>query len=85
MRFKKAVALRYERQLDAAPRVVAKGAGAVAEAIVNSAKAADVRVMEQTPLVDALMHLEVDDVIPQELFEAIAIIFASLVKNQNAP
>ena len=69
---KKAVALQYERQNDLAPRVVAKGAGAVAEAIIRMAHAANVSVYENQELADALMKLEVDHVIPREWYAAVA-------------
>ena len=35
---KKAVALKYERHKDSAPKVVAKGKGAIAEKIIEVAK-----------------------------------------------
>ncbi|WP_206915630.1 EscU/YscU/HrcU family type III secretion system export apparatus switch protein [Alicyclobacillus suci] len=76
MKTRRAVALRYERHREEAPRVVAKGAGEVAEAIIQSASAHDVPVMENRPLVDALIHLEVDSVIPAELYQAVAEVLA---------
>ena len=69
---KKAVALQYEKQTDLAPRVVAKGAGAVADAIIRMAEAANVSVYENQELADALMQMEVDHVIPKELYAAVA-------------
>ncbi|EPZ46304.1 EscU/YscU/HrcU family type III secretion system export apparatus switch protein [Alicyclobacillus acidoterrestris] len=76
MKTRRAVALRYERHREEAPRVVAKGAGEVAEAIIQSASAHDVPVMENQPLVDALIGLEVDSVIPAELYQAVAEVLA---------
>ncbi|GEO24772.1 hypothetical protein AAC03nite_05570 [Alicyclobacillus acidoterrestris] len=76
MKTRRAVALRYERHREEAPRIVAKGAGEVAEAIIQSASAHDVPVMENRPLVDALIHLEVDSVIPAELYQAVAEVLA---------
>lgn len=73
---KKAVALQYELQKDLAPRVVAKGAGDVAEAIIRIAKAANVTVYENEELANALMKLEVEQVIPREWYEAVAEVLA---------
>lgn len=72
MATKRAVALRYEHQKEEAPRIVASGAGDVAQAIIHSASKSDVPVLENKPLVDALIHLEVDSVIPAELYQAVA-------------
>ncbi|MFB5192487.1 EscU/YscU/HrcU family type III secretion system export apparatus switch protein [Alicyclobacillus fastidiosus] len=72
MTTRRAVALRYERQREEAPRIVAKGAGEVAEAIIRSASSNDVPVMENQQLVDALIGLEVDSVIPAEMYQAVA-------------
>lgn len=73
---RRAVALRYEQQREDAPRIVAKGAGDVAAAIIRSASDHDVPVMENTGLVDALIALEVDSVIPAELYQATAEVLA---------
>ncbi|GGI94909.1 hypothetical protein GCM10010885_00540 [Alicyclobacillus cellulosilyticus] len=75
-KWRRAVALRYEQSRDAAPRVTAKGAGAVAEAILRAARAADVPIHEDPALVDALMALEVDSVIPPELYPVVAEVLA---------
>ncbi|WP_067617274.1 EscU/YscU/HrcU family type III secretion system export apparatus switch protein [Alicyclobacillus acidiphilus] len=76
MTTKRAVALRYEQQREDAPRIVAKGAGEVAEAIIRTATSSAVPVMENKPLVDALVSLEVDSVIPPELYQAVAEVLA---------
>jgi len=83
MQSKRAIALRYEKQTDAAPRIVAKGAGAVADAIIATASQHEVPVLENLPLVDALMTLQLDAVIPEDLFEAVAAILA-FVYRKNA-
>jgi flagellar biosynthesis protein len=72
MKARRAVALRYERQKEEAPRIVAKGAGQVADAIIQTASNNEVPVMENRELVDALITLEIDSVIPAELYQAVA-------------
>jgi flagellar biosynthesis protein len=73
---KRAVALRYDQARESAPRVVAKGAGAVAEAIVRAAAAADVSIVRNPELTEALLALELDSVIPEELYAVVAEVLA---------
>ncbi|MCF8564736.1 EscU/YscU/HrcU family type III secretion system export apparatus switch protein [Alicyclobacillus tolerans] len=80
---KKAVALRYEQQYDKAPRVVAKGAGAVAEAILKKASESHVSIHEDRDLVDALMNLELDSVIPNELYAVVAEVLAFVYRAKS--
>lgn len=76
MQNRRAVALRYRSQHDAAPRVTAKGAGVVAEAIVRRAEESGVPVQQDAGLTEALMHLDIDSVIPEELYRVVAEVLA---------
>lgn len=78
-----AVALRYQPQapfLDAAPRLVAKGEGILADRILALAKEHGVPVQKDPDLLAVLQPLDVDKVIPPGLFQAVAIVLASLYK-----
>jgi flagellar biosynthetic protein FlhB len=76
-----AVALRYEQGKQAAPRVVAKGAGFVAKEIVEVAKRYAIPVIERKPLAQALYKaIEVDQEIPAALYQAVAELLAYLYK-----
>ncbi len=68
---KKAVALLYDPE-DQAPKVVAAGKGQVAEHIIEKAKASDVPTYVDKGLTDTLMHLDVGDYIPPELYGVVA-------------
>lgn len=68
----KAVALGYDRDHDDAPRILATGAGVIAEQMLNLAFAHGVRVREDADLVEILAQLEIDSVIPIETFSAVA-------------
>jgi flagellar biosynthesis protein len=68
----KAVALKYDRQADAAPKVVAKGRGHLAEKIKQVAQASGVPIMTDENLVQVLEALELDLEIPPELYRAVA-------------
>lgn len=70
-----AVALAYGAG-DAAPRVVAKGRGLVADEIIRRARDAGVFVHESREMVALLMGLDLDQRIPPELYVAIAELLA---------
>ena len=74
-----AIALAYAAG-EYAPKVVAKGRGAIAEQIIARAKAHDVFVHESKDLVALLMQVDLDDHIPPALYQAIAEILAWLYK-----
>jgi flagellar biosynthetic protein FlhB len=72
-----AVALRYEGEKMRAPRVVAKGAGLIAQRIRELAQAHRVPVLEAPPLARALYaHAELGDEIPEKLYAAVAELLA---------
>jgi flagellar biosynthesis protein len=66
-----AVALAYNGG-DAAPRVVAKGRGLLAQAIIERAHQHGVYVHESRELVALLIQLDLDQRIPPELYRAVA-------------
>ena len=67
-----AVALDYDQETDAAPRVVAKGRGAVAERIVGLAREHGIAVRRDADLVEVLAALDIESEIPIEAFTAVA-------------
>jgi flagellar biosynthetic protein FlhB len=67
-----AVALRYAPARDQAPRVLVKGVDAQAEAIKDVARLANVPLMRNVPLARALLECELEEEIPEELFDAVA-------------
>lgn len=67
-----AIALEYDSETDAAPRVTAKGRGAVAERIVETARAHDIVIDENPLMAAALSQVELDEEIPPKLYQAVA-------------
>jgi flagellar biosynthetic protein FlhB len=68
-----AVALSYDRDKDAAPRVVAKGADHIAQKIRELAAENEIPLLEDPPLARALYELvDIDSEVPLELYEAVA-------------
>jgi flagellar biosynthetic protein FlhB len=79
-----AVALTYEPGGQGAPRVVAKGAGIIAENIRELAKKHGVPLVEDKPLARALFKLKLDATIPEDLYRAVAKILAYIYKLRGA-
>ena len=75
-----AAALRYKQGEDPAPRLVAKGAGKIAEKIIEAAKAAGVPIHDDPDLLALLMTLNIDEVIPPEMYVAVAEVLAFIYR-----
>ena len=71
----KAVALKYELNTSA-PRVTGQGEGYVAEAILAKAKEFGIRTRNEPELVEFLMQLKLNDVVPPDLYAAVAEVLA---------
>jgi flagellar biosynthesis protein len=79
---REAVALAYG-QTDAAPRVVAKGKGLIAEQIIARAKEHGVYVHESPELVALLTQVDIDEHIPPQLYLAVAELLAWLYRIEH--
>lgn len=77
---KKAAALRYRQGIDAAPTVVAKGRGLIADRIIELARSHGVPIREDRTMVEVLSALELYEDIPPELYKAVAEILAFIYK-----
>ncbi|MBY0010085.1 flagellar biosynthesis protein FlhB [Paenibacillus typhae] len=76
-----AVALKYDGTTMEAPQIVAKGQDYVALRIRELAKEHGVTTMENKPLARALFQrAEIGDVVPQDLFQAVAEVLAYVYK-----
>lgn len=73
---KKAVALRYDTSQDAAPKVVAKGSGELAEKIIALAKEHGIPIQEDADLVEILAKLDLNADIPPDTYLVVAEILA---------
>jgi flagellar biosynthesis protein len=68
----KAVALKYRKDEDRAPKVVAKGEGYVAAAIKAAAAKHGIPIRRDDDLIELLAQVDVDREIPAELYAAVA-------------
>ncbi len=69
-----AVALKYDKKQNNAPVVSAKGADLMAAQIRKLAKDSNIPITRDVPLARALYEIEIEDEIPEELFEAVAVV-----------
>ena len=88
----RAIALRYDRRSSevragGAPRVTAKGRGALAERILEVAREHDVPVRSDPDLVELLSACELGDEIPIEVWSAVAELLTWLwsIRNEGPP
>ena len=79
---REAVALAYG-QTDAAPRVVARGKGLIAEQIIARAHEHGVYVHESPELVALLTQVDIDEHIPPQLYMAVAELLAWLYRIEH--
>lgn len=81
-----AVALRYEQDSHAAPRIVASGTGPIAERIIELARAHGVAVRENADLATMLKAVGLGEQIPVAAFAVVAeILFYVLKANGRLP
>lgn len=74
-KIRKAVALVYETN-SAAPRITGQGEGFVADAILAKAKEFGIPTRTEPELVEFLMQLKLNDLVPPKLYAAVAEVLA---------
>jgi flagellar biosynthesis protein len=78
-----AVALTYEAP--DAPRVVAVGRGELGQRIIDTAREHGVPLETNAPLAEALSTVELETEIPEQLYEAMAVIIAFILRASQTP
>ncbi len=81
---KLALALRYHREKDNAPVVIAKGQNLLAKKIREAAQSAGVPIFHDVSLARALWELDLNREIPQELYEAVAVILKTISEESES-
>ena len=77
---KGAAALKWNRDTDDAPRLIAAGKGYLADRILALAEKAEIPIIEQEPLTQVLLSMDPGREIPPELFALTAEIYIFLMK-----
>jgi flagellar biosynthesis protein len=80
---KKAVALKYAPEASAAPKVIAKGTGRIADKIMEKAKESGVPIQEDPSLVEVLSKLDLDQEIPPELYKLVAEVLSYIYRSDS--
>jgi len=73
---KKAVAVKYDKEVADAPLIIASGKGQLAENIIKAAEQAGLEISHDPDLVELLAKIPVGSEIPSELYQAVAEILA---------
>jgi len=76
----KAVALRYDKEKENAPRVVAKGEGKSAQSIIEIAQLHDLPIKKDADLIELLSSVELDKEVPEALYKVVAEVFSFVYK-----
>jgi flagellar biosynthesis protein len=74
-----AIALEYAQTDQRAPRVIAKGQGAIGEKIIETARANGIPIHEDALLAASLADIELGEEIPVELYKAVAEVLAFIL------
>ncbi|MEB2489648.1 EscU/YscU/HrcU family type III secretion system export apparatus switch protein [Peribacillus frigoritolerans] len=77
---KEAIALKYDQKTSKAPVILAKGKGKTAETIMEKAMKHDIPVHRDESLAALLGQLDINQTIPEELYGAVAEVFAFIYK-----
>lgn len=73
---KQAVALKYQKNIQDAPVITAKGKGVTAEKIYETGKKYNIPIQKDPTLVELLGQLDINETIPEDLYQAVAEVFA---------
>ncbi len=79
----KAAALKYEREVSNAPKVMAKGQGETAKNIIKLARENNIPIKKDADLVELLSKIEVEKEIPESMYRAVAEIFSFIYEMAN--
>lgn len=83
---KKAVALRYDQEKDAAPKMIGKGAGHLAEKLIELANEHGIPIHADTDLVEILSRLDLYEEVPPSTYILVAEILAFIYRtNERMP
>lgn len=75
-KLKTAISLRYNSEIDQAPKVTAKGRGEVAERIISLAAKNNIPIKEDPDLVQVLANIDIGKEIPSALYHVVAELLA---------
>lgn len=81
---KKAVALKYDRKKDSAPRLIGKGEGLLADRLLALAREYNIPVREDADLLEILAQLNLYEEIPPATYFVVAEILAFIYQTNDS-
>jgi flagellar biosynthesis protein len=81
---KKAVALKFDKDKDHAPTVIAKGLGLIADRIIALAQEKGIPIQPNSDLVEILSRLNLNQEIPSETYILVAEILAFIYRTNRS-
>ena len=83
---KSAVSLQYQREINTAPKITAKGEGWVAEKIIKMAQENNIPIREDKDLFNLLSEIDIGKEVPESLYKVVAELLAWVYQlNKNYP
>lgn len=79
MGMKKSLALKWDREKDDAPRLIASGKGPLADRIIHLAREAGIPIQENPALTEAMVDTAPGSEIPPELYQLAAEVYLFLM------
>lgn len=83
LKTKKTAALKYNKNTDQAPKIIAIGSGSIAEKIIKKAREKNIPIKKDKDIVEVLAELNIGDEIPKELYSVIAEILSFFYKLED--
>ncbi len=80
---RQAAALRYQPKRDRAPKLIAKGQGALAEKLIELARLHDIPIRQDRNLLQILSRLDLNEEIPPQVYQVVAEILAFIYRLSN--
>lgn len=78
-----AIAVKYDRTLDKAPKVLERGEGLIAEEIIKIAKEHKIPIVQNEDVAKILKRCEIDSFIPVEAYLLVAQILSKIFTYRN--
>jgi flagellar biosynthesis protein len=83
---KSAISLQYQKEINSAPKITAKGEGWVAEKIIEIAQERNIPIRKDKDLLNLLSEIDVGSEVPESLYKVVAELLSWVYQlNKNYP
>tara|TARA_B100001559_G_scaffold175140_1_gene146640 strand:- start:318 stop:614 length:297 start_codon:yes stop_codon:yes gene_type:complete len=85
-KIKSAISLQYQKEINSAPKITAKGEGWVAEKIIEIAQERNIPIRKDKDLLNLLSEIDLGREVPESLYKVVAELLAWVYQlNKNYP